>query len=78
MSIHHLDPDFRPRLPKEPHCAQCRRKVNPRTARKAWVNWESWNVSLSRQEVAGDSAADMITHEFIGPDCWKEIGLPIT
>lgn len=78
----HLDPDFRSQIPRNADgtfadiCAKCQKRVNAKTARKAWVNWETHMVSLGREEIAGDHVPDVIGEEFIGPDCWKAIGLP--
>lgn len=80
--IFNLDPDFRPKHPRDkdgnllPYCVKCQRKVDPARARKAWVNWETHKVSLVREEIAGSHSSDVIAEELIGPDCWKQIGLP--
>lgn len=52
------------------------RRINHEKARLAWVNWDTNRVGMTRADVAGDSAEPMVAHEFIGPDCWKQIGLP--
>lgn len=78
-----LDPDFRPKFTRNqdgslaPTCAKCMKRVNPNTARKAWVNWATHDVSLVRSEVVHPNYSETeISEEFIGPDCWKTIGLP--
>jgi hypothetical protein len=77
-----LDPDFRGKAPKDsegnylPYCARCQRKVDVSKSRKAWVNWETWEVSLDREAIVKGHSPSVIGEEFIGPDCWKAIGLP--
>lgn len=77
-----LDPDFRPKIPTDAqgreveHCARCRRRVNTKKARKAWVNWETWEVSLDRAAIIKGHSENVVNEEFIGPECWDEIGLP--
>lgn len=84
--ICHLDPDFRPKDKRNkdgslaPMCARCKGRVNPNKCRKAWVNWETWEASLERAEIVKghqDTEFNSVIEEvFIGPDCWKTIGLP--
>lgn len=78
-----LDPDFRRNPPRDkdgkllPCCAKCQRKVNTSKARRAWVHWGTNEVSLSKDAFASYAGFPAcIAEEWIGPDCWKEIGLP--
>lgn len=83
--ISYLDPDFRKDPPvgpdgrtTVPYCARCQKAIDPAKTRKAWVNWETWEVSLDREEIQKGHVDSVIEHAWIGNDCWKKIKLPTT